>query len=95
MRDIVWVVKHRSEVDSWYHTRGVFGQDPLYKDGDSKAYYESFVTNYVAKHADKFTGCHPKHIWHDLELYDFRPKETETDPNKEPYWESRVYSLQT
>ncbi len=90
MEDIQWVVKHRDEINNWYSDLGVFGDDALYEDGDSKAYYESYVVNYVAANAEKFTGKPPNHIWHELDVHDFRLKEIETDPNVKPWWKGRV-----
>ncbi len=79
MIDIDWVAKHRKEIEDWYIDRGVFERGRLGPDDDGKAYYESFVTNFVAQHAHKFTGHKPIRIWYELGLRNPRLEEIEKD----------------
>lgn len=70
MVNIEWIAKQREEIERWYINQGVFGKGSLGPDDSGKAYNESFVTNYVAQHAHKFTGQNPIRIWYELGLRD-------------------------
>ena len=85
-----WVIKSKDDIVYWYLEEGVFHNDPFKADADnSLVYYESLVTNYVAYHADKFTGSVPRRIWHDLTLHDWRLDKIE-EPKSKPGPKSRV-----
>jgi hypothetical protein len=76
MIDIEWIIKNRKEIERWYVEQGVFEDIPLGPD-DGRAYYESFVTNYVAQHAHKFPSQNLMRIWYELGLRDDGLKEIE------------------
>jgi len=77
MTEIEWIVKHREEIEGWYVDLGVFEERPLGPDDDGGAYYESYVANYVAQHAHKFTGQSPIRTWYELGLRDAGLEEIE------------------
>lgn len=84
-----WVMKPKEDIVKWYLSAGIFTEDPFVSDEDSSiVYYESLVTNYVAHHADQFTGVRPKHIWYGLTVHDWRLDKIETGSELNP--KSRV-----
>jgi len=76
LREIVWIAKHRSEIDDWFRTEsGVFAAELSHsrdEEDEGLIWYESFITNYVIRHAEKFRGDKPEQIWFELNLGDTR-----------------------
>ena len=90
INNVEWIVKSQNEIVDWYLKSGVFDSNPFKSDIDSSlVYYESLVSNYVAYHANMFSGVSPEFIWHELTLYDWRLNQIE-NPRSKPNPKSRV-----
>lgn len=86
----IWIVKSKRKILDWYLSQRIFAKNPFVSQDDtSLIHYESLVSNYVAHHADMFTGVQPRHIWYDLDLYDWRLEQVE-DRNSKPNPSSRA-----
>jgi hypothetical protein len=79
VKEIVWIAKHKDEITEWFQEEsGIFEQGLQEIEGvrnDGLVWYESFITNYVAHHAQMFRGDKPEQVWFELNLGDTRTDE--------------------
>ena len=78
MSDIIWIAQHKDMISEWYQNESGIFADLSHVKGvreDGLVWYESFISNSVAEHAEMFRKDLPMSIWFELNLGDTRALE--------------------